>query len=433
MNPRAVAAKALAEVMQRKHSLNRVLPLQLARLHQPRERALAQELCYGALRWYFRLEALLGKLVKETPKDCDLHGLLLIGLYQLIYLNVPAHSAVDETVNACNALHKPWAKALVNAVLRNYLREAPRLLAETDHKESARHAHPQWLLTALKQAWPHDWQTIAAANNAQAPMWLRVNARRATRDNYLRQLAAVGQGAQAPTHSPHAVLLQKPVAVEHLPGFAEGWVSVQDAAAQQAAYLLDAQPGSRVLDACAAPGSKACHVLELQPALLELQALDSDAARLARVQENLTRLGLSARLITGDAAQPAEWWDGKPYQRILLDAPCSGSGVIRRHPDIKLLKSAADVAALAAQQAHMLASLWPLLEQGGIMLYATCSVLPQENEQQVQEFLDAHPDAAAETIVWPWRARHAADAPGAHILPGEQGMDGFYYAKLRKH
>ncbi|MCL4316634.1 MAG: 16S rRNA (cytosine(967)-C(5))-methyltransferase, partial [Gammaproteobacteria bacterium] len=182
MNPRAIAAKTLVQVLQRKQSLSHALPVQLAKLHLPRERALTQEVCYGALRWYFRLEALLGKLVKETPKDRDLHGLLLIGLYQLIYLNIPAHSAVDETVNACSALHKPWAKALVNAVLRNYLRESARLLAETDHKESARHAHPPWLLTALKQAWPHDWQAIAAANNSQAPMWLRVNTRRVTRD-----------------------------------------------------------------------------------------------------------------------------------------------------------------------------------------------------------------------------------------------------------
>ncbi|RJQ49559.1 MAG: 16S rRNA (cytosine(967)-C(5))-methyltransferase RsmB [Gammaproteobacteria bacterium] len=430
MNPRAAAAKALTQVLQRKQPLSHVLPAQLAKLHLPRERALAQELCYGALRWYFRLETLLGKLIKEAPKDRDLHGLLLIGLYQLIYLNIPAHSAVDETVNACGALHKPWAKGLVNAVLRNYLREAARLLAEADHKETARYSHPAWLLGSLKQAWPHDWQAVAAANNTHAPMWLRVNARRMTRDDYLQKLAAAGIAAEGPLHSPHAVRLEKPLAVEYLPGFAEGWVSVQDAAAQQAAYLLDAQPGQRVLDACAAPGGKACHILEVQPALLELQAVDSDAARLTRVQENLTRLGLKGRLLTGDAGSPRSWWDGKPYERILLDAPCSGSGVIRRHPDIKLLKSAVGVAALAAQQARLLAALWPLLKNGGIMVYATCSVLPQENEQQVQTFLDAHPDAAEESIAWPWRA--AANTPGAYILPGEQEMDGFYYAKLRK-
>ncbi len=430
MSTRAIAAKTLTQVLQRKQSLSQALPVQLAKLHQPRERALAQELCYGTLRWYFRLETLLGKLLKEAPKDRDLHSLLLLGLYQLIYLNIPAHSAVDETVNACGALHKPWAKALVNAVLRNYLREAARLLAETDHQESARHSHPAWLLSALKQAWPHDWQAIAAANNTHAPLWLRVNARRITRDAYLQKLAAVGIGAHAAMHSAHAVVLEKPLAVEQLPGFAEGLVSVQDAAAQQAAYLLDAQPGQRVLDACAAPGGKTCHILELEPALLELQALDSDAVRLRRVQENLTRLRLNARLLTGDAASPRAWWDGKPYDRILLDAPCSGSGVIRRHPDIKLLKSAADIAALAARQARMLTALWPLLKNGGIMLYATCSVLPEENEQQVRKFLDAHNDAGAEKIVWPWRA--AMDTLGAYILPGEQGMDGFYYAKLCK-
>ncbi len=447
MSTRAIAAKTLTQVLQRKQSLSQVLPVQLARLHQPRERALAQELCYGTLRWYFRLETLLGKLLKEAPKDRDLHSLLLLGLYQLIYLNIPAHSAVDETVNACTALHKPWAKALVNAVLRNYLRESARLLDETDHKESARHAHPPWLLTVLKQAWPHDWQAIAAANNTHAPLWLRVNARRITRDAYLQKLAAAGIGAHAAMHSAHAVVLEKPLAVEQLPGFAEGLVSVQDAAAQQAAYLLDVNPGQRVLDACAAPGGKTCHILELEPALLELQALDSDAVRLQRVQENLTRLRLcraghpnvagagvrgsdQARLITGDAAMPRAWWDGKPYDRILLDAPCSGSGVIRRHPDIKLLKSAADIATLAARQACMLTALWPLLKNGGIMLYATCSVLPEENEQQVRKFLDTHNDADAEKIVWPWRA--ATDTPGAYILPGEQGMDGFYYAKLCK-
>ncbi len=430
MSTRAIAAKTLTQVLQRKQSLSQALPVQLAKLDPPRERALAQELCYGTLRWHLRLEALLGKLLKEAPKDRDLHSLLLLGLYQLIYLNIPAHSAVDETVNACGALHKPWAKALVNAVLRNYLREAARLLAETDHKESARHSHPAWLLSALKQAWPHDWQAIAAANNTHAPLWLRVNARRITRDAYLQKLAVVGIGAHAAMHSAHAVVLEKPLAVEQLPGFAEGLVSVQDAAAQQAAYLLDVKPGQRVLDACAAPGGKTCHILELEPALLELQALDSDAVRLRRVQENLTRLRLNARLLTGDAASPRAWWDGKPYDRILLDAPCSGSGVIRRHPDIKLLKSAADIAALAARQARMLTALWPLLKNGGIMLYATCSVLPEENEQQVRKFLDAHNDAGAEKIVWPWRA--AMDTLGAYILPGEQGMDGFYYAKLCK-
>ena len=384
----------------------------------------------GTLRWAPRLQA-LASLLLERPlrqRDLDIHTLLLSGLYQLLYLSIPAHAAVSLTVAAATTLGKEWAKGLLNGTLRRLQREQETLIERVDQSEEAALAHPAWLLQLLRQQWPEQWQAIATANNARPPMTLRVNRRHGDATGYLARLEQAGIAAATHPMVDSAIALEVPVGVEQLPGFGAGEVSVQDAAAQLAAGLLDLQPGQRVLDACAAPGGKTSHMLEYCPDLSML-ALDSEPARLQRVAENLVRLGLSATLQAGDAGDPSQWWDGTPFDRILLDAPCSGSGVIRRHPDIKSLRRPADIATLAAGQRRLLHALWPLLKPGGMLVYATCSVLPAENALQVASFLQEQPDAREVVIATDWG--HAVTA-GRQILPGENGMDGFYYACLSK-
>jgi 16S rRNA (cytosine967-C5)-methyltransferase len=426
---RACAAQILLRVLEHGESLDQAL-----RTHgiPDSERALIQELCYGVLRWHGRLDALARKRLTTPLKQGPVHCLLLLGLYQLIYLRVAPHAAVDLTVAACTALKQSWAKGLVNAVLRGFLRERADLLEAVDRDEQAALAHPVWLLERFKADWPDDWRTITRANNARPPLTLRVNALKVSRAAYLDQLNAAGIAATALPHTPCGLQLEKPLAVEDLPGFAEGMVSVQDGAAQQAVPLLDLRAGQRVLDACSAPGGKTCHILESQPTLQALLALDCHARRIKRIQQNLDRLQLHAMLVMGDATRPADWWDGVLFDRILLDAPCSATGVIRRHPDIKLLRSAADVAKLAAVQTGLLSALWPLLKSGGMLLYATCSVLQEENERPVQQFLARHDDARAAPFTFPWQDTALSATVGQQILPGTEGMDGFYYARLHK-
>ena len=440
-NSRVVAARTLVQVLQQRKSLSEVLAQNAAQFELPRERALMQELCYGVLRWKLRLEAVLERLLRAPLKerDQDIHCLLLVGLYQLAYLSLPVYAAVDATVTATGVMGKGWAKGVVNAVLRNYLRDSVQLLAQADARESSCLAHPDWLLTMLQRAWPAEgqatpWQSIVAANNERPPMCLRVNARRTTREHYLAALQAAGLAGHITPDSPHGVVLEQPVGVESLPGFGVGEVSVQDAGAQLAAGWLGAEPGERVLDACSAPGGKACHILELEPSLLELVAVDNSASRLLRVRENLVRLGLEARLVEGDAGAPEGWWDGRPFDRILLDAPCSGTGVIRRHPDIKWLRRAADITAAAQTQRRLLQALWPLLKPGGVLLYAVCSVLPEEGEQQVRGFIAEQQDVRAEPLTLSGMVEPAAPRSGISLATGSRGgMDGFYYARLRKH
>lgn len=431
MEARVLAVKVLSQVLGHRHALDKTLAQQLPLLKEPNGHALVQELCYGVVRWQVRLEGLVTQLVNTPLKDEAVHYLLLLGLYQLMYMRIPPHAAVDSTVNAATALKKPWAKGLVNAVLRRYLRDCARLTEQLERADTTRYAHPAWLLEALQRDWPTQWTAIAAANNERPPLALRVNARKVTRAAYLEQLAAAGIEARALPHTDHGIVIDKPLPVEGLPGFAEGAVSVQDGAAQQAAPLLDVQPGQRVLDACAAPGGKTCHILELQPEVAELVAVDQDPTRLTRIQQNLTRLQVNAKLVAGDARHPERWWDSVPFDRILLDAPCSALGVIRRHPDIKYLRSAADISAVAQVQYQLLSKLWPVLKSGGMLLYVTCSVLKQENEQPVKRFLTEQADARSATVPFPWQDRPHSEL-GAQILPGEQGMDGFYYACLYK-
>ena len=426
MNARVIAAQALGRVLGEGESLATVLPSALAHA-DPGERGLLQELCYGVCRWQPQLRFLLDRLLARplAPGEQVLRGLLLAGLYQLWHLRVPEHAAVAETVAAVRPLRKPWAAGLVNAVLRSALRRRAELEALVEADAEAHAAHPRWLLDWLRRDWPDDWPAIVAANNVRPPFTLRINRLRLDREAYRQRLAAAGYDA-GPAAAETALTLSTPTDPAILPGFAEGWVSVQDAGAQLAASLLAARPGQRVLDACAAPGGKTGHLLECVLDL-DLTALDCDAGRLERVRDTLTRLRLNARLLAGDARRPVDWWDGALYDRILLDAPCSATGVIRRHPDIKLLRRESDIVALAERQQALLTELWPLLRPGGRLLYVTCSVLRAENERVVEAFLAAHPDAHEQPIVAGWGR---ALSHGRQILPGEDGMDGFYYAVL---
>ncbi len=427
MNVRAIAAQTLGQVLGEGRSLAAALPAALARV-APRDRGLLRELCYGVCRWQPELQRLLDGLLNRPldPREAVVRALLLTGLYQLHHLRIPDHAAVAETVAAARQLRKTWAASLTNAVLRSFPRRRVELLALVEADAEARTAHPRWLLEGLQRDWPDDWPAIVAANNARPPFTLRVNQCQGHRDEYRARLA-VGNIAE-PAMASAALTLAEPVEPAALPGFADGWVSVQDAAAQLAAPLLAVEPGMRVLDACAAPGGKTAHLLECAPDL-ELTALDLDAERLEQVRDNLKRLRLHAHLVAGDARQPAAWWDGVPYDRILVDAPCSATGVIRRHPDIKLLRRETDIAALAERQQAMLTALWPLLRPGGRLLYATCSVLRRENEQVVAAFLATQAQAREQRILADWGR---ALAHGRQILPGEAGMDGFYYAVLVK-
>lgn len=430
MNPRLAAARALAAVLSGKASLNSSLPAQLDKVEE-RDRGLTQDLAFGTARWQPRLDLLAAQLLQKPFKsaDADVQALLLVGLYQLFYTRIPAHAAIGETVGCADKLKKPWAKGLLNAVLRRAQREGEALLAGMERDPVVRTAHPRWLQKSLKAFWPEQWEAICAANNAHPPMILRVNRRHHNRDAYLALLAEAGVGASACQYSRDGIILAEACDVRGLPGFAEGWVSVQDEAAQLSADLLELAPGQRVLDACCAPGGKTCHLLEAEPGLAHMTAIDLEAKRLTRVRENLDRLQLDAELIACDARDTASWWDGKPFQRILLDAPCSATGVIRRHPDIKLTRQAEDIPALATLQGELLDALWPTLEVGGMLLYATCSSLPTENTEVIDAFLARTPGARELDLATEAGLRQPH---GRQLLAQEGGHDGFYYAKLIK-
>lgn len=425
---RAAAAQVLEQVLEQGRSLSQALPDYTTKL-EPRDRAMVQSLCFGVLRNLPLLNAALAKfLAKPLKKDLViLHHLLLVGAYQLLFMGTSDHAAVSATVEATEFLKKRRQKGLVNAVLRNLQRQRESLSAELTNNAELQHRHPRWLADAIKAAYPEQAEAIFNANNLQAPMWLRVNTQqvsvaefRQALNDYDEELLLTDDIATLPT----ALKLQKAVDVRQLPGFAEGWFSVQDCSAQYAASLLATEPRQRVLDCCAAPGGKTAHILEQMPTA-QVDALDIDAQRLARVEENLARLQLDAKILCGDASQPEQWWDGSLYDRILLDAPCSATGVIRRHPDIKWLRRASDIPVLVKTQAALLDTLWPLLRAGGRLVYATCSILPEENQQQIEAFCQRHQDA-----------RPMPTAPdGASCwqrLPGEQDGDGFFYAIVEK-
>ncbi|NGY04749.1 16S rRNA (cytosine(967)-C(5))-methyltransferase RsmB [Solimonas terrae] len=424
-NVRASAARAVSRVLRGSSLDDAMLPIN--RFRVPSDAAMTRLLAYGVLRELSLLQWLTARMMdKPLAVDDEIHCLLLVGLYQLRNLATPAHAAINETVAAAEIMKRPQAQGFINAVLRRYTREHVELEAGLPDDEAIRHSHPAWLVEQIRVDWPTQWPAILAANNAQGPLTLRVNRRRLTRDAYLQRLSEMNIAAQAVADVPDAVMLAEPRAVEKIPGFNGGQVSVQDASAQLAVDLLELQAGQRVLDACAAPGGKSAHILER--ADIELTALDRDPQRLIRVDENLRRLRLDARLLAGDGGEPARWWDGKPFHRILLDAPCSGTGVIRRHPDIKWLRRESDISGLQGQQLRLLKSVWRLLKPGGRLLYATCSLLRAEGDDTVQRFVGLHDNAECLPITADWGE---ATACGRRIAPSP-AHDGFYYAALRK-
>ncbi len=429
LSVRARAARVVGEVLENGKTLSQLLPA-AGRGLEPRDQALLQELCFGACRFAHRYTVLTDSLLRKPFKkrDLDIQALLLVGIYQLLESRIPDHAALADTVEAAVELKKPWAKGLVNAVLRGVQRDRESLERKWQTHPQFRWSHPQWLIDELQTAWPSHWAAICDANNARPPMTLRLHVHQQSREAYLAHLRDQNLDAQATPFSKCGLTLDQPAPVEQLPGFREGRVAVQDEAAQLAASLLRLKAGQRVLDACCAPGGKTCHLLETEPDL-QVVALDNDAVRLVRVRENLERHRLQAVLIEGDAGQPDRWWDGKLFDRILLDAPCSATGVIRRHPDIKCLRTPADVGSLKEQQACLLNALWPLLKEGGRLVYATCSVLPRENSDQLETFLAQRQDAAEVRIDADWGV---ACAVGRQLFPQSGGHDGFYYAVIEK-
>lgn len=429
MNVRAIAAKVLNQVVEKGQSLTQALPAIQQDL-SPKDKALVQMLCYGVLRTLPRLDFFCRSLMQKplTGKQRDLHFLILVGIYQLLYTRIPSHAAVGETVNGAKALKKPALKGMVNGVLRSFMREQDSLIEKADLQPALLYCHPSWLVKRLQAAYGEaQAATIMTENNQQAPMWLRVNARFHDREQYKALLTEQDKVTTAIDFNDNALCLAQACDVYQLPGFEAGWVSVQDGAAQLAAHYLDAQPNDLVLDACSAPGGKTVHTLELQPELKEMVAVDFDENRLLRVKDNLTRLNLQATVIHGDASKPDEWWSGEQFDRILCDAPCSATGVIRRHPDIRWLRRDSDIAELVALQKNILHALWQKLKPGGVLLYATCSILPDENDLQINAFLETTSDASLIPL-----AAYNADVSTRQILPNEQKMDGFYYAKLQK-
>jgi len=427
---RAEAAKVVDAVVSDGRSLDAALAGTDGRI-DPSDRPMLRLLCYGTLRFHWRLRSQLAQLLDRPLKARDkvIESLLVIGLYQISDTRVPDHAAVSMTVEAARILRRPKYAGLINAVLRNYVR---RGIADSEPaSDEARFNHPDWLTKRLQTDWPDDWQEIVAANNDRAPMWLRVNALRQSATNYLSQQSVDGELLPG---LDQAVRLATPAPVDDLPGFADGDVSVQDAGAQLAAPWLLADGGERVLDACAAPGGKTCHLLELMGPGADLTAIDSDADRLGGVRENLQRLDLTATVLAADASSTGEWWDGHGFDRILLDAPCSATGVIRRHPDIRILRRDEDIKALAGLQRSMLEALWAILEPAGSLLYVTCSVLAEENDGVIGDFLASHDDAKESRVLHDYNIRDLMcdKKYGFQVLPGTQGLDGFYFASLEK-
>ena len=432
---RSLAAHAVARLLREGVTLDAALKDALvaadAKLHSP-----VRSLGYGAVRGYFRHEAILGKLLSTPVRSLDflVRALLSVALYELEDERTPEYAVVDAAVQTAKATDAVRASGLINAVLRRYLRERKTLDAEIASRPATRHAAPIWLADRFRADWPVRWTQLLAASDSHAPMWLRVNSRLKTTAEYLGQLQQAGIGARAEERVPYAIVLDSPCDVHELPGFAEGVVSVQDLGAQCVAFPLKLAPHQRVLDACAAPGGKTALIAEREPSLEKLVAIDIDPHRLSRVRENLSRENLTAEVLAGDATTPAKWWDGAPFDRILLDAPCSGLGVIRRHPDIRLRKSPSDIDKLPALQGRLLQATWDLLAPGGRLVYVTCTVTRSENRDVLAAFLKSHPAASilpAET--WEgWPGFGEADEFGRQILPGEAGADGFYYAALTK-
>jgi len=424
-NIQLAASQIIQHVLVDGRNLNHVLDESLSRksVWTPQQRAALQDLSYGTLRFYGQLRAILELLLHKPLSDQRIYHVLLVALYQLNYSKAAQHAVVDHAVRSAQMLN-PKISGLVNAILRNFLRNSAKLLEQATQRAEGKYSYQQWWIDEIRAQYGDHSEDILKAGNQHPPMTLRVNRRLVTADEYSGQLAQQGMLIRQVEFD--ALQLEKPVGVDKLPGFRDGLVSVQDAGAQYAARLLDVHDGMRILDACAAPGGKTAHLLET--ADVEMVALDKDKQRLDRVAENLQRLGLNAKLLVGDAAEPDTWWDGQSFHRILADVPCSASGVVRRHPDIKWLRRRKDIQGFAAQQITILGALWQLLRQDGKLLYATCSVFQQENEQVVSAFLAQQSDAVRLPIRLP---NTLSGGSAGQLLPNDL-HDGFFYALLHK-
>lgn len=440
LNTRAIAAAILARVLTHHINLNNAIEnLDMSHL-KSQDRALVYELCYGVMRWFWQLDAVLSELLSKPldKKEQTIHALLLIGIYQLHHLKTPPHAAIHETVQAARILKKPWATGLVNGVLRQWQRHEPEVMNKIKENSPAYYSHPNWLFNLIETSWPQEAKNIFLINNQYPPMTLRVNLLKQNREDYLKLLPSHSIHAHADSYTDTGIILERSHEIASLPHFMEGNISIQNSSAQLAASLLKLAPGMRILDACAAPGGKTCHILETEAGIEQLVAIDNDEKRLKKIIENFNRSGFHFTsqknskekiiLLAADAATPHQWWDGKLFDRILLDAPCSATGVIRRHPDIKFLRKPEDISALASQQLQLLRALWPLLKPEGLLLYATCSIFPAENSEVLQKFLAETPDAKEDRIETDWGIpmNH-----GRQILPDRE-MDGFFYGRLLK-
>ena len=433
LDARAVAAQVTARVLRERVTLDAALEAALAGASRTLVSP-ARSLSFGAVRGFYRHEAILSRVLTQPGKSLEplVRAILSVALFELEDARTPDYAVVDAAVSAAKAATR--APGLINALLRRYLRERGSLLADIARNPASRYAAPEWLAQRLREDWPEHWTDILAACDAQAPMWLRVNARHGTAADYVATLRQAGIDAIAEPRVPHAVLLTTPRDVGEVPGFAEGAVSVQDLGAQCVMFPLQLEPGQRVLDACAAPGGKTALIAEREPGLARLVAVDVEGRRLARVRENLERGRLVAEVLHGDAAAPEGWWDGVPFDRILLDAPCSGLGVIRRHPDIRLRRSPQELAKMPALQTRLLDAAFGMLARGGRLVYATCTLTRRENGELIRAFLERTAAAAVVPVAeWDgWPGFGQPDLPGRQILPGEAGADGFYYAALTK-
>lgn len=430
VNVRQLAAETLDPLLRHQGSLNAILPEAVSRCPE-RDRGLLRQLCYGTMRDFQQLNIIANRLLRRPFKvaDFDIRALLLVGIYQLRSLRVPAHAAINETVEAAHGLNKSWAASLINGVLRRYQRETEAIEDQVMESELGRQNHPEWFIRKVQNNWPDHWQKIIDGNNdSDAPLTLRVNQQQISREDFLQALADEEIDATATPLSPQGITLEEACDVTTLPGYDDGWFSVQDEAAQLSAALLDLQPEQRVLDACAAPGGKLCHILEQEPKLSHVDAVELEKRRTDRVYDNLARLKLEANLYIADASKD-DWWDTQAYDRILLDAPCSATGVIRRHPDIKYLRKGEDIAALANIQLSILENLWQMLAPGGKLLYATCSIFPQENERLIKRFVTQQDDAEHIPLNAEWGIERSY---GRQLFAVPNSHDGFYYALLTK-
>lgn len=424
LNLRSMAAQAIEQVVEKGQSLSNVLP-DMQQKVTDKDKALLQELCFGVLRTLSQLEWMIKQLMERpmTGKQRTVHYLIMVGFYQLLHTRIPPHAALAETVEGAVVIKRPQLKGLINGVLRQFQRRQEELLTEFSQSE-LRFLHPSWLIKRIKNAYPQQWESILEANNQRPPMWLRVNRTHHSRDSWLALLEEAGMTGFTHPAYPDAVRLENPTSVLALPGFEQGWVTVQDASAQGCVGYLLPQNDEQILDLCCAPGGKTTHILEVAPDA-NVTAVDVDEKRLSRVYDNLKRLGMKAAVKQGDGRYPAQWCGEQQFDRILLDAPCSATGVIRRHPDIKWLRRDRDIAELAQLQSEILDAVWPHLKPGGTLVYATCSILPEENSLQIKTFLQRTPNAALQETGTP-------DNPGLQNLPGLEEGDGFFYAKLIK-